>query len=134
MSASLYNFPIEQGTSFTLSMQYKDENQNVIDLTGYCARLVWRTNTGITYSFITTDTNFTEYKFTIDGPNGHIVLKIPASTTNNYDFKSAKYDFELQSPTNHYNEGGKFTTRILYGTITIIDRNSQTDNLLDCSI
>ncbi len=134
MAASLYNFNIEQGTSFTLSIQYKDENQNVIDLTGYCARLVWKTNTGETQSFITTDTNFNEYKFTIDGSNGHIVLKIPASTTNNYTFKSAKYDLELQSPINHYNEGGKFTNRILYGTITIVDRNSQTDTLLDCEI
>jgi hypothetical protein len=134
MAASLYDFNIEKGSSFTLSIIYKEDTGTIIDLTGYCARLIWRTNLGETQEFLTTDTNYNEYKFIIDGIDGRISLKLPASTTNNYEFKSAKYDLEIQSPIDHYTQGGKFTTRILYGTVTIISRNSQSNNLLDCIV
>ena len=134
MAASLYDFNIEKGTSFTLSIVYKDNNSNIIDLSGYCARLIWKTNTGETQTFLTTSSNLNLYKFNIDGPNGRITLKLPASTTNEFSFRSAKYDLEIQSPVDHYAEGGKYTTRVLYGTITIIARNSQYDARLDCII
>ena len=45
MAASKYDFAIEQGSSFKLSIIYKDANGIAIDLTNYCARLVWKTNT-----------------------------------------------------------------------------------------
>lgn len=132
MAASLYDFNIEKGSSFTLSIVYKDNDGNIIDLSGYCARLMWKTNSGETQTFLTTSSDFDIYKFNIDGPNGKITFKLPAPTTNEYSFKSAKYDLEIQSPIDHYAEGGKYTTRVLYGTITIIARNSQSDALLDC--
>jgi hypothetical protein len=134
MAAAKYDFPIEQGSSFNLSIVQKDDNGNIIDMTGYCARLVWKTNDGETQTFLTTNANYSQYRFTIDGPNGKMSLQIPASVTNSYDFKSAKYDLELQSPVNHYSQGGKYTTRILYGTITILGRNSQSTTHLDCIV
>lgn len=134
MAAAKYDFPIEQGSSFNLSIVQKDDNNNIVDMTGYCARLVWKTNEGDTQTFLTTNTNYSQYRFTIDGVNGRISLQIPASVTNNYDFKSAKYDLELQSPVDHYNQGGKYTTRILYGTITMVARNSQSTTALDCIV
>jgi hypothetical protein len=39
MAASKYDFAIEQGTSFRLSLIYKDVNNTPINLTGWCARL-----------------------------------------------------------------------------------------------
>jgi hypothetical protein len=78
--------------------------------------------------------DYTEYKFTIDGPEGTINLLIPASSTNSYNFNSAKYDLELQSPQDLYNGGGKYTIRVLYGNISIIKRFSQSTTLLDCTI
>ncbi len=45
MAASKYDFAIEQGTSFKLSLIYKDANGTPVNLTGWCARLVWKTNT-----------------------------------------------------------------------------------------
>lgn len=132
MSAGKYDFSIEQGTSFTLSLVYKDNNGNPVDLTGWCARLVWKSNSGI--ETFTTETTNPNYRFEIDEINGKLILQFPASITNNFAFNSAKYDLELQSPDDLYNGGGKYTTRILYGTITLIKRFSQTNNNLECIV
>lgn len=133
MAASLYDFNIEQGSSFRLSLTYKDSDGNIIDLTGYCARLTMKINSNDFKTFSSLETNYDEYKFTIDGPQGTINLLIPASSTNNYTFNSAKYDLELQSPQDLYSGGGKYTIRVLYGTISIIKRFSQSSSLLDCT-
>lgn len=132
MSAAKYDFSIEQGTSFRLAFIYKDSNGNPIDLTGWCGRLIWKTNQNETQTFSTTNLDYSSYKFTIDEPNGKLILLFPAFTTNNFTFNDAKYDVELQSPDDHYPTGGKFTVRILYGTIKIIKRNSQSTVELDC--
>lgn len=133
MSASRYDFNIEQGSSFTLSITYKDSNGSVVDITDYCARLTWKTNNGTTQTFSTTDNNLSQYSFTIDGPNGLIKFMMPSDITNTLSFKTAKYDLELQSDTDLYTGGGKETIRILYGVISIIQRFSQSSNALDCT-
>jgi hypothetical protein len=133
MSAGKYDFSIEQGSSFTLSFIYKDGDNNPVDLTGWCARLIWKTNTGTIETF-STETINASYRFDIDEPNGKLVLQFPASVTNNFNFNSAKYDLELQSDDDLYNNGGKYTTRILYGTITLIKRFSQTNTVLECVV
>ena len=122
MAAGKYDFAIEQGTSFKWSLVYKDSNQNPVNLTGWCARLIWKTNLNDTII----------YKFTIDDINGKIVLLLPANTTNGFLFNLAKYDLELQSPDDLYNGGGKYTTRIVYGTVSIVKRFSQTTTNLEC--
>lgn len=132
MAASQYDFDIEQGSSFNISIVYKDVNKNIVNLTNWCARLVWRTNTNMTQVFTTENIDLSLYKFYIDGPNGKVSLMIPASTTNDFNFKTAKYDLELQSPDELYGGGGKFTTRILFGVINLIKRNSRSDSELDC--
>lgn len=134
MSAKLYDFNIEQGSSFRLSLTYKDSNEEIIDLTGYCARLTMKIGTNEYKTFSSLNNNYSEYKFTIDGPNGNILLLIPASSTNGYSFNSAKYDLELQSDQDLYSGGGKYTLRVLYGTITIVKRFSQSNTILDCSL
>lgn len=132
MPASQYNFAIEQGSSFRMNLIYRDDNGDVIDLTNWCARLTWTTNKNTTQTFSTTNLDYSIYKFTIIGNEGKISLLIPADTTNNFDFNTAKYDLELQSPDDLYAGGGKFTTRILYGVITIDKRFSKSDSALDC--
>ena len=67
MAATKYDFSIEQGTSFRLAITYKDSSKNPIDITDYCARLVWVTNTGQTQVFSTENTDFSLYKFTVGG-------------------------------------------------------------------
>lgn len=132
MPASQYNFVIEQGSSFRMNLVYKDDNGNIIDLTNWCARLMWTTNKNITQIFNTTNLDYSTYKFIIIGNEGKISLLIPSETTNNFDFNTAKYDLELQSPDDLYSGGGKYTTRLLYGVITINKRFSKSDSSLDC--
>jgi hypothetical protein len=132
MAASKYDFKIEQGSSFKFSLIYKDADNNPVDLTDWCARLTWKTNTGTTQIFSTENLDYTLYKFTIDPINGKITFLLPASTTNNFNFSTAKYDLELSSPDDLYSGGGKYTIRILYGTILIVKRFSQSNNTLEC--
>jgi len=131
MAAKIHNFSIEQGSSFRLSLTYKDDTGNPVDLAGYCARLVMKTNSGHEKVFTSGTTN-SEYKFVIDAPQGVLTLLISSSTTNDYDFSNAKYDLEIQTPQDLYAGGGKYTLRILYGTINIIKRFSQNSTALEC--
>lgn len=132
MAASKYDFAIEQGSSFKIALIYKDQNGIPVDLTGWCARLVWKTNTGITQIFSSENLDHSVYKFTIDDLNGKLTLLFPATITNSFNFTTAKYDLELQSPDEIYSGGGKYTIRILYGTINIVKRFSQAPEVLDC--
>lgn len=133
MSASQYNFPIDQGSSFSLVLTNKDSSNNVVDLTNYCARLTMTTNKGDTYVFDSENTDYSLYKFIIEGNLGKISLLIPASTTNSYSFDTAKYDLEIKSPNDHYVDGGKYIERIMYGNITLNKRFSKYSTLLDCN-
>jgi len=132
MAAAEYNFSIDQGSSFTISFTYKDNTNTVVNISNWCARIVMTTsdNQVITYSSGTTNS---DYKMTLDGVNGKITLLLPAITTNNFTFKSAKYDLELKSSEDLYNEGGKYTIRLLYGTISVVKRFSQNTDLMDCA-
>jgi hypothetical protein len=132
MAASKYDFSIEQGSSFRMNLVYKDDNGNTINLTDWCARLTWVTNRNITQVFNSTNLDYSLYKFSIVGNEGKISLLIPADTTNSFNFNTAKYDLELQSPDDLYSGGGKYITRLLYGVLTINKRFSKSDNSLDC--
>jgi len=132
MPATQYDFNIEQGSSFKMTLVYKDKDKDVIDLTNWCARLTMKTSNNTTLVFDTTNLDYSVYKFSIDGPNGKITLLIPAETTNIWTFKKARYDLELQSPDDIYSGGGKYTTRLIYGNINIIKRFSLSSNNMSC--
>jgi hypothetical protein len=133
MAAGTYDFVIEQGTSFKLSFIYKDSLGQPIDITDWCARLTWKSSgNNSTQVFISTNTD-SSYSFYIDGPAGKGTLLFPASTTNDFSFSHAKYDLELQSPDDLYTGGGKYTVRILMGSITISKRNSSSNDKLECN-
>ena len=130
MAAGKYDFTIEQGSSFKLSLIYKDSSEIPINITGWCARLIWTTSKGTVQVFSTTNVDYTLYKFTITGAEGKLLLQFPASVTNNFLFDSAKYDLELESPSAMYTGGGKEIIRLIFGGVKIIRRNS--DTLLSC--
>ena len=132
MAASKYDFSIEQGSSFKISFKYKDINAQPINLFGWCGRLSWKTNTNINQTFTTENLLTGVYKFEIDESAGKLTLMIPASTTNQFIFNTAKYDLELQSPNDLYDGGGKQVIRLLYGTVTIVKKFSQNSTALEC--
>jgi hypothetical protein len=128
MAASKYDFAIEQGSSFKISMVFKNSDGSLMDLSGWTARLMWKTNTNKTYIFTTTNLDYSVYKFFLDEESSNMVLLIPADTTETFNFSSAKYDLELQSPDNLYSpEGGNYNFRALYGVININKRFSKLD-------
>jgi hypothetical protein len=133
MAATKYDFNIEQGSSFRLSLVYKDANSNPIDLTNWCARLVWYTDKKNTQVFVTTNLDYSVYKFTTDPLLGKLTLLIPPETTNGFNFDTAKYDLELQSDESLYSGSGNDIIRLLYGTITILKRYSKIDTVLECN-
>lgn len=133
MPATKYDFNIEQGSSFRLSLVYKDSNGNPIDLTNWCARLIWTTNSNISQTFISTNLDYSVYKFTIDPLLGKLTLMIPPDTTNGFNFNTAKYDLELQSDEDFYIGAGKDIIRLLYGTVTLDKRYSRVATSLDCT-
>tara|TARA_Y100000004_G_C8787016_1_gene357538 strand:+ start:117 stop:548 length:432 start_codon:yes stop_codon:yes gene_type:complete len=122
MPAASYNFTIEKGTAFVISFEYKDNDENIINLTNWVARLRWKDNNDVIRTFLT-NTRTSEYEFIITPLDGKITLKIPAAQTAAYDFTSANYDLELQEPNDLYSGGGKKVFRILAGTISVIARN-----------
>jgi len=132
MGASQYNFSIEQGSSFRMSLIYKDSNGEPINITNWCARLTWKTNSNITQVFSSENTDKSLYNFYVEGAIGKINLLFPAGVTNDFNFNTAKYDLELQSNEDHYDNGGKYVIRIMYGTVTINKRLSKYDNQLEC--
>jgi hypothetical protein len=132
MPASKYDFSIEQGTSFKLSLIYKDSNKIPIDITNWCARLIWTTDTDAIQIFTTNNTDYSIYKFDIIGAEGKLLLQISANTTNQFTFDKAKYDLELESPQEMYPGGGKEIVRLVFGTIKITHRFSENNTLLDC--
>jgi hypothetical protein len=132
MSAAQYDFSIEQGSSFRLSLVYKDSNGVAIDITNWCARLIWKTNSNLTQTYSSGNADVSNYKFTIDGPNGKLLLEFPATTTNGFDFTSAKYDLELQSDNDFYSSGGKYTIKLLFGNASIVKRYSKSTTVLGC--
>jgi len=122
MPAANYNFTIEKGTAFVISFEYKDNDENIINLTNWVARLRWKDNDDNIKTFITNTRN-SEYEFTITPLEGKIALKIPSSQTAAYSFTSASYDLELQEPNDLYSGGGKKVFRILEGNISVLERN-----------
>jgi len=132
MPASKYDFSVEQGTSFKLSLIYKDANNIPINITNWCARLAWTTDDGAVQIFSTANTDYSIYKFQITGSEGKLLLQIPANTTNSFTFNKAKYDLELESPQDMYVGGGKEIIRLIFGTVKVITRFSENNTLLDC--
>lgn len=123
MPAGQYDFSIEQGTSFGLSIQYANSGNIPIDLSSFsCARMQWNTNIDTTYQFTTNNTNNDLYLFELASPlsSGVINFKIPASITAEYNFSSAQYDLELETVSEFYTGGGPQVIRLLEGNITII--------------
>lgn len=120
-----YNFEIEKGSVFYISFEYRDESNNIINLTNYCARLSIQStqpdsNTKLTY--ITDNTN-SDYSFTITPNQGLIVLQLSATATAAFNFTNAVYDLDLKLPNAQFPGAGDNINRILYGNITITSRN-----------
>lgn len=120
MAAGKYNIIIEQGATYEVELQYKDSNNQVIDLTGYSGRMQIRPAIGSPVSYLClssslqpdgTGLNFSG-SFGINPPtSGTIGIYISAATSSLLTFDQGVYDLEIAS--------GSYVNRLLMGNVKL---------------
>jgi hypothetical protein len=120
MSAGKYNFTIEQGATYTVEIQYKDANNNPINLTGYSGRMQIRPSAGSNTSYLClssslqsdgTGLNFSGSAGINPPASGTIGIYISAATSSALTFNEGVYDLEIAS--------GSFVARLLQGNVQL---------------
>ena len=111
MAAGTLNLIIEQGSTFSKVLTYKDSSGTVIDLSGYSARMQARVNVGDTYTLFSL-TSASGGGLTISGVDGKITITITSTATATYKFDTAVYDLEID-------DGSGVVTRLIEGKITL---------------
>jgi tRNA threonylcarbamoyladenosine modification (KEOPS) complex Pcc1 subunit len=108
MLAGQYDITVEQGSTFNLTLVYKDQRGYVIDLTGYTARMQLRKT--VTHGSADLELTTSNGRIAIDGAAGKITLSIAAADTAGLS-GAGVYDLELVN--------GLIVQRILEGSYTI---------------
>lgn len=107
--ASEVNFTLDQGSTFTQTLVYKDSEGNPVDLTSYTARskaraslesnvIIWNLTNG--------------NGITLGGATGEITLTISAADTADYE-PGAVYVYDLELIN------GTTITRLIQGQVTV---------------
>lgn len=108
MLAGQYDITVEQGSTFSLTLTYKDQRGYVIDLTDHTARMQLRPSVGS--STIALELTTANGRIAIDGAQGKITLQIGATDTAGLS-GTGVYDLELVN--------GAVVQRILEGTYSV---------------
>lgn len=122
MAAGKYSFTIEQGSTLNFEIQYKDSNNNPVNLTGYSGKMMIRSNYAdqnpTTYAVLSsslaadgTGLNFSGSNGSTPPISGSIGIYISAASSSAFTFTTAKYDLEITS--------GSIVTRILEGQVNL---------------
>ena len=112
MAAGRYSFVIEQGATTNFEIQYKDTNNNPIDLSDYTGRLQIRS----TYAGGGGGTTqFSGSNGSTPPTSGSIGIYIAACTSSALTFNEAKYDLEIYSGSGHC----PYTVRLLEGNVKL---------------
>ena len=126
MAAGRYSFVIEQGATTDFEIQYKDTNNNPIDLSDYTGRLQIRStyaqDCGELYFTLSssrnpdgTGLNFCGSNGTTPPTSGSIGIYIAACTSSALTFNEAKYDLEIYSGSGNC----PYTVRLLVGNVKL---------------
>jgi hypothetical protein len=126
MAAGKYNFTIEQGTTVDFEIQYKDSNNNPVDLTGYSGRMMIRSNfadnSPSTYLTLSssrnsdgTGLNFSGSRSSKPPSSGSIGIYIASCTSSALTFVTARYDLEIYSGSSPC----PYTVRLLEGQVNL---------------
>ena len=110
MTAAVYNLYIEQGTTFSKTLTWKDSSGNPINLTGYTARMQFRRSAASADALYTASS--TGGQITMGGALGTVAIVLPATDTAAFDFGCAVYDLEVES-------AGGIVTRLLEGGVEV---------------
>ena len=87
------NWEVDQNTTFTFIVEYKDSDGDPVDITGASAKMQVRdTKGGSKLAFSLTSPSG---GITIDGPNGKLTIKITPTQTNKLFYPKSSYDIML---------------------------------------
>lgn len=108
-----WDFDIYQGSRFSVQLEWKDEDENLIDMTGYTWKMQIREffNSTVPILTLSTTPGVGEGSIVIDGP-GLLTVSIAASLTQALDFDRAVYDLEFTPPA-----GAEFKDKLLRGKV-----------------
>ena len=98
------NLTIDQGATFTTSIQLTDQNNEILDLTGYSGASQMRKHY--------TSSNSTSFTVTLVANTGEVSLSLTSSQTANLVSGRYVYDVELTDSSNT-------VSRILEGIVTV---------------
>ena len=127
MGAGRYSFTIEQGTTTNFEIQYKDSNNNPVNLTGYSGRMQIASDYASNPSrsvYLTlssslnadgTGLNFSGSNGSTPPTSGSIGIYIASCTSSLLTFNTAKYDLEIYSGSG----ACPLTIRLLEGQISL---------------
>jgi hypothetical protein len=114
MPAGIHHITVEKGATFTQTMTWKIDS-NVVNLTGYTARLKVRTDGRTrTPAHILISSLTSTSGITLGGAAGTIRLDLSASQTTSLSPGKYSYDLELES-------AGGVVTRLVQGNFTVED-------------
>ena len=127
MAAGKYSFTVQQGSTLRFRIDYKDSNNNAVDLTGYESRMIIRPDVAsstviCSLSSVTTDVDGSGLNMTpvISGvtypkSSGSIEITISAASSSLFTFNEAVYDLEIYSGS----APGTYVDRILEGRVKL---------------
>lgn len=122
MAAVVFDTTVEQGSIYSITFVYSDNNNIPIDVSNYCVLMQWITNTNDTYVF-SNKYDGLDYSLKAN-TDGTIVLTIPSRVTAAYTFDSATYDLDIQEPNEAYPGSGLTTYRLATGSVFLAKRNT----------
>ena len=111
MSAGLYTLTIDQGATLSLVLTWKDSSENLVNLTGYTARMALRSafTSSTTVLSLTTENG----RISLGEVAGTITLTVAAADTAALTApQTGVYDLELVS-------GAGVVTRLVQGTFNV---------------
>lgn len=93
MAYGLYDFEVEQGTTFGMDITFKDQDDTLRPLANYTARIMMRTHLN---EPTPTDIWNTGEEITVADTAPNLRLTVPASKTASYPVGSYDYDLEIE--------------------------------------
>jgi hypothetical protein len=84
------NFEVDQNATFSFIVEYKDENDNAIDLSGASAKMQVRDTKGGAKLAVTLTSP--SGGIIIDGPNGKLTVKMTPTQTSKIFYPKSSYD------------------------------------------
>jgi hypothetical protein len=112
MTAGLYDIVIEQGTTWSLSLTWKDGDGDPIVLTGYSARMQIRGSYEDPQPMVELLSTGENPRIVLNAETGGIALTIEETVSQSLVPGHAIYDLELISPSG-------VVTRLLEGSVMI---------------